>query len=91
MHQEPPAAAELLQTVGGIEVPLDPGRTAAQSEVIVESFFQEVEILRMACAVEPAAPGARIYSLGLGMNAEAAFAIEASPYHRATMVLARAL
>ena len=57
MHQELLTLAELLQTVGGIEVPLDPSRTVAQTEVLIESFFQDLEILRMVCTLEPAAPG----------------------------------
>mgnify|MGYP001234800788 CR=1 FL=1 len=91
MHQELLTPAELLQTVGGIEVPLGPTRTAAQTEVIVDSFVREVETPRMVCAVEPAAPGAHVYTLGMGMNAEAAFAIEASPENRTNIVLAKAL
>ena len=74
MHQELLTLAELLQTVGGIEVPLDPSRTVAQTEVLVESFFQDLEILRMVCTLEPAAPGVHIYSLGLDLNAEDGFA-----------------
>ena len=76
MHQELLTLAELLQTVGGIDVPLDPTRTAAQTEVLIESFFQDLEILRIVCSVEPAAPGVHIYSLGLDLNAEAAFALD---------------
>ena len=91
MHQELLTLAELLQTVGGIEVPIDPNRTVAQTEVLIESFFQDLEILRMVCTLEPAAPGVHIYSLGLDLNAEAAFALEAPPDHRTKMVLARAL
>ena len=77
MHQEHLALAELLQTVGGIDVPLDPSRTVAQTEVLIESFFQDLEILRMVCSVEPAAPGVHMYSLGQDLHAEAAFALEA--------------
>ena len=77
MHQELLTLAELLRTVGGIEVPLDPNRTVAQTEVLIESFFLGLEILRMVCTLEPAAPGVHIYSLGLDLNAEAAFALEA--------------
>ena len=91
MHQELLTLAELLQTVGGIDVPLDPTRTAAQTEVLIESFFQDLEILRMVCSVEPAAPGVHIYSLGQDVNAEAAFALDTPPDHRTKMLLARAL
>ena len=84
MHQELLTLAELLQTVGGIEVPPGPSRTVAQTEVLIESFFQDLEILRMVCTLEPAAPGVHIYSLGLDLNAEAAFALEAPsrPSHK---------
>ena len=91
MHQELLTLAELLQTVGGIDVPLDPTRTGAQTEVLIESFFQDLEILRMVCSVEPAAPGVHIYSLGQDVNAEAAFALDTPPDHRTKMLLARAL
>ena len=77
MHQEPFTPAELLHTVGGIEVPLDISRTGAQTEVLIESFFQDLETLRMVCTLEPAAPEVHIYSLGPDLNAEAAFALGA--------------
>ena len=48
-------------------------------------------ILRMVCTLEPAAPGVHIYSLGLDLNAEAVFALEAPAYHPTKMVLAKAL
>ena len=57
---------------------LTPSRTVAQTEVLVESFFQDLEIVRMVCTLQPAA-GVHIYSLGQDLNAEAAFALEASP------------
>ena len=91
MHQELLTLAELLQTVGGIDVPLDPSRTGAQTEVLIESFFQDLEILRIVCTVEPAAPGVHIYSLGQDVNAEAAFALDTPPDHRTKMLLARGL
>ena len=91
MHQELLTLAELLRAVGGSEVPLDPNRTVAQTEVLIESSFQDLVILRMVCTLEPAAPWVHIYSLGLDLNAEAAFALEAPPEHRTKMVLARAL
>ena len=91
MRQELLTLAELVQTVGGIDVPPDPSRTVAQTEVLIESFFQDLEILRMVCTLEPAAPGVHIYSLGQDVNAEAAFALDTPPDHRTKMLLARAL
>ena len=37
LHQTPLSVAELMQTIGGIDVPHDPERTAAATEILLES------------------------------------------------------
>ena len=91
MHQELMTMAELLQTIGVIDLPPDPERTAATTELLLEAHLQDLEILRFSCAVEPAAPKVHMYSLGPEDHAEAAFALESPADHRTKMMLARAL
>ena len=91
MTQELLTLAELLQTLGGIVVPADPGRTAAQTEVLLESLYQGLDIQRIKCTLEPGAPEVHIYSLDDAVPAEAAFCNEAPADHRTKMALARAL
>ena len=38
--------AELLETIGGIVVPPDPERTAAQTEILLESLYQDLDVQR---------------------------------------------
>ena len=47
MKQELLTLAELLQTLGGIAVPADPERTAAQTELLLESLYQGLDIQRI--------------------------------------------
>ena len=56
MQQSLLSIAELIRTVGGIKVPDDPERTAAQTELLLESHYQHLEILRFECKVEAGAP-----------------------------------
>ena len=91
MRQELLTLAELLQTLGGIVVPADPDRTAAQTELLVESLYQGLDIQRMKCTLEPGAPEVHIYSLDDAVPAEAAFCNESPADHRTKMALARAL
>ena len=83
--------AELLQTVGGIAIPPDPDRAAAQTELLLESHYQHLEILRYTCTVEPAAPEVHVFHLDNEVNAEISLARELPQEHRAKMVLARCL
>ena len=93
MHQTLLTIAELLLSIGGGPVlPADPARTAAQTENLLESSYQDLELLRYDCAVEPAAPaGVHVYSLGDETLAEVAMGADASPDQRTRMTLARAL
>ena len=91
MKQELLTLAELLQTLGGIAVPADPERTAAQTELLLESLYQDLDIQRITCTLEPGAPEVHIYSLDDAVPAEAAFCNESPADHRTKMALARAL
>ena len=90
MEQQLLSIAELLQTIGGVAVPADPERTAAQTEILLETLYQDLEILRFTCTVEPAAD-VHMYTLGMQVNAELAFSMEVSFEHRTKMALARSL
>jgi hypothetical protein len=83
--------AELLQTIGGFVLPLDPDRTAANSELLLEAHYQNLELRRIECILEPAAVGLHMFSLGNDVHAETVFALELVPDHRTKMVLARCL
>jgi hypothetical protein len=91
MQQTLLSIAEVLQTIGGIDVPLDPERTAAQTELLLESHYEHLEILRFTCTMEPAAPEVHVFHLDGEVNAETALALELSVEHRTKMVLARCL
>ena len=43
---------ELLQTIGGVAWLPDPERTAATIELLLETHFQDIEMLRHACTLE---------------------------------------
>jgi hypothetical protein len=89
MQQQLLTPAEILQTIGGVALPPDPERTAAHTELLLESHYQNLELLRFTCTLEPAAAQVHMYSLDLQGNAEAAFSMELSADHRTKMVLAR--
>jgi hypothetical protein len=91
MHQQLLSLAELLQTIGGIVLPADPERTAAHTELILESHYQNLELLRFTCTLEAAAADVHMYTLEHQVNAEAALSLELSEDHRTKMVLARSL
>ena len=91
MQQELLTLAELSQTLGGIAVPADPERTAAQTELLLEYLYQGLDIQRIKCTLEPGAPDVHIYSLDDVVPAEAAFCNESPADHRTKMALARAL
>jgi hypothetical protein len=69
----------------------DPARTAAQTELLLETHYEHLEILRCNCTLEPAGPEVHVYHLDGEVNAETALALELSAEHRTKMVLARAL
>ena len=83
--------AELLQTIGGFDLPLDPDRTAANSELLLETEYQNLELRRSTCILEPAAPGLYMFSLGNEVHAETVFAFELGHDNRTKMALARCL
>ena len=56
MKQELLTLVELLQTLGGIAVPADPERTAAQTGLLLESLYQGLDIQRIKCTLELGAP-----------------------------------
>ena len=91
MQQMLLSIAEVLQTIGGIAVPADPERTAAQTELLLESQYEQLEILRFTCTLEPAAPESHVFHLDGEVNAESALALELPAEHRTKMVLARCL
>ena len=91
MQQSLLSLAELLRNVGGIDVPDDPARTAAQTEVLLESHYEDLEILRFDCHAEVAAHESHVYRLDGEVNAEVALTTELAPEHRTKMVLARLL
>ncbi len=91
LKQQLLSLAELLQTVGGVALPVDPERTAAATELLLEAECQSLEIQRFVCTLETAAPGVHMYTLDDEYNGETAMALECSPDHRTKMVLSRCL
>ena len=84
--------AEILQTIGGFPpLPADPDRTAANTELLLESLYQNLEIQRWSCITEPHADDVHKYTLENEVNAEASFALELSEDQRTKMVLSRCL
>lgn len=83
--------AEMLQTIGGVAVPPDPERPAAQTELLLESYYQTLELQRYICTVEPAALDVHMYTLEHQVHAETAYCMDLDADHRTKMVLARAL
>ena len=63
MHQVLLNIAEILQTLQAIDLPPDPERTAAQTELLIETRYEHLEILRLTCTLEPAAPEVHVYHL----------------------------
>ena len=45
MQQELMSIAEIIQGIGGIVLPADPDRTAAQTEIMLEERYQDLIIL----------------------------------------------
>ena len=91
MQQVLLSIAEVLQTLGRVPLPVDPDRTAAETELLLESQYEHLEVLRFKCTVEPGAPESHVFHLGEDMNAEAAMALDVPSEHRTKMMLARCL
>ena len=82
--------AEILQACG-YHLPPDPERSAGTTELLLEAHYQNLEIERLPCTIDPEAPQVHMYSLGPGDNAEDVLACEVPPDQRTKMVLARCL
>lgn len=80
--------AEVLQ-VCGFALPLDADRTAADTEVLLEAQYEDLDIERFEGEVDAVTDEVHIYNLGDPINAEVAYAVCQVP--RTKMVLARAL
>ena len=78
MHQSLLTIAELLLALGGIVLPADPGRTAAETEILLEAKYAELDILRFTCAIEPEDPDVHVYQLEDQVDAEVAM-VSAAP------------
>ena len=83
--------AEILQTIGGCALPVDPDRSAADTEILFEARYQNLEISRYEPHVEPDADEVHMYSLQNEDNAEHALTLELVPEQRTKMILARCL
>ena len=83
--------AELLQALE-YALPVDPERTAATGELMLEAAYQVLEVTRFTCIVAPAV-GPHVYELDDGVNAEEAYSQDLLPVDkkRTKMVLARFL
>ena len=83
--------AELLKTIGGVAVPDDPERPAAQTELLFERLYEDLEIQRFTCTAEPGAPEPIMFQLDREVDAEQALTQECPADHRTKMILARCL
>ena len=82
--------AEILQACGFV-LPVDPLRSSAAAEILLETQYQELEILRYKPLLEIEATEVHMYSLHDEVLAEEASALEA-PFEQMTkMMLARYL
>ena len=84
------SVAELLQTCGQV-LPVDPARSAAESELLLEQQYETLEILRFTGTSETAGDDVHTYCLSEAQNAEEALSVETAPQHRTKMMLARCL
>ena len=88
MHQILLSIAEILLAVG-IALPIDPERSDAESECLLEAMYENLEILRFEFSIEPAAPEFHVYAIEDGVNAEAALWFETAAAKRTKMMVAR--
>ena len=88
MHQILLSIAEILLAVG-ITLPINPERSDAESECLLEAMYENLEILRFEFSVEPAAPEFHVYAIADGVNAEAALWFDTAPAKRTKMMVAR--
>ena len=91
MHQQLLSLAELVQSICGIVLPVDPDRTAGDTELLLESYYMEKDLQRLRCTLEADAPEVHTNMLHDEVHAESAFFQETPQALRTKMVLARAL
>ena len=91
MQQQLLTLAEILQTIGEVHLPPSADRTAAETELLLESHYQNLELLRFRCTQEHAAPEVHMFTLHDEANAEEAHCMSLKAEQRTKMVLARAL
>ena len=91
MQQQLLTLAEILQTIGGVHLPPNAERTVAETELLLESHYQNLELIRFRCTHEPAAPQVHMYTLHDEAHAETAYCMSLNADQRTKMVLARAL
>ena len=80
MHQVLLSIAEILQTLQAIDLPPDPARTAAQTELLLESHYEHLQMLPCTYTSVPAAPEVHLYHLDGEVNAEGPAAPEVRLY-----------
>ena len=91
MKQQLLSIAEILQTLNCIALPADPARTSADTEILLERHYQDLEIQRFTPSVEPAAGEVHVYHLHHEVHAEMALCRDLKADTRTKMVLARCL
>ena len=90
LHPQLLTIAEILQACG-FRLPVDPLRSSAASEILLETQYQDLEILRFVGHLDTDAVEVHTYSLDSEVLAEDALALEA-PFEQMTkMMLARFL
>ena len=72
-------------------LPADPERTAAETELLLESRYAELEITRFTCTIQLEAPDVHVFQLEDQGNAEEAMVSATPAEQRTRMMLARAL
>ena len=90
MHHQLMTIAELLLALG-VVLPADAGRTAAETEILLEAKYAELDILRFTCVVEPEAPDVHVYHLEDQVDAEMSLVSAVPADQRTKMMMARAL
>ena len=85
------SVAELLQTVGGVAVPADPGSPASQTEILLERLYEGLRVQRFSGITEPGAHEPHVFQLDGEVGAEQALAQETPVANHTKMLLARAL
>ena len=90
LHPQLLTIAEILQSCG-FRLPVDHLRSSAAAEILLESQYQELEILRVKPLLDTEATEVHMYSLHEEVLAEEASALEAPAEQMTKMMLARYL